>query len=147
MRGAFETAKHLFAPLTANCREFHEQWRAAGRPADAADLSGRWIGQWLSATTGHGGPLRSVLVMTSPHRWHARFHARYARILRACYVTELHAAETPGGRYTLSGRSDLGWAAGGLYEYDGEASETEFICRYRSRLDEGEFRLRRPPAP
>lgn len=145
MHPLLENAKHLLAPLTANCRDFHDRWKEAPAPRDADDMSGRWVGEWISTATGHRGPLRSVVVPTTPERWTAWFHARYAAVFRACYRSELHVALKPDGHYTLSGRSDLGWAAGGVYEHDGEATSGEIVCRYRSRLDRGEFRLRRAP--
>ena len=139
-----ETAKHWLAPLTANCRDFHEAWEAAGAPREPADMAGRWEGEWVSTATGHRGPLRCVMAVTSEHQWQARFRAGYARVFRACYATELHAARLGPDRYTFSGQSDLGWAAGGVYEYDGQGGSDELVFRYRSRLDNGEFRLRRP---
>jgi hypothetical protein len=141
----FENAKHLLAPLAANCRDFQDRWRDAGPPAGPDDLTGRWEGEWVSAATGHRGPLRAVVVATGSDRLVASFRASYRSIFRACYSTELHAARNPSGGFTLSGQSDLGWAAGGLYEYDGEADGAEFVCRYRSRVDRGEFRLLRRP--
>ena len=143
MRRALETAKHLLAPLTANCSEFHEHWKAAPAAPDPDDMSGRWVGEWISTATGHRGPLRCVIAATSELRWSARFHAGYARVFRACYGADLHVARLGPDRYTFSGNSDLGWAAGGVYEYDGQGTSSELICRYRSRMDRGEFRLRR----
>ena len=147
---AFQTAKHLLAPLSANCRDFHEQWqrvsenqRLAAAAPDADGIAGLWQGEWLSAVTGHRGPLRSVIVAASADRWLARFHASYSRIFRACYATELRAMPGSEGNLAFSGSSDLGWMAGGVYEYDGESTGPGFVCRYRSRFDNGEFRLDR----
>lgn len=145
MRRTLETAKHWLAPLTANCRDFHEHWQAAAAPARDGDMSGRWHGEWISAATGHRGPLRCVIHTISDQRWFARFHAGYAKIFRACYGADLHVAQLGPDRYTFSGNSDLGWAAGGVYEYDGQGTGAELVCRYRSRMDHGEFRLRRTP--
>jgi hypothetical protein len=144
LRRAFETAKHLLAPLRSDCRSFYGRWERAGVPADPGDMSGRWEGEWSSATTGHRGPLRCVIETASPERWTGWFRGGYARVFRACYGTILHAAEIGPGRYTFSGQANLGWAAGGTYEYDGQGDREELVFRYRSRLDQGEFRLRRP---
>jgi hypothetical protein len=140
---AFQTAKHLLAPLSANCRDFHEHWREAVDPPDPQSVSGRWQGEWVSTATGHRGPLRCVMIATRADRWKARFHARYSRVFRACYATDLKATRLGPNRFGLQGTSDLGWMAGGLYEYTGEASGSELICTYQSRFDRGEFRLRR----
>jgi hypothetical protein len=143
MKRTFETAKHLLAPLTANCRDFHERWREAPAPAGPRDPSGRWEGEWISRATGHRGPLRAVIVAVSPAHLRASFRAGYARIFRACYAADLQAAADETGGLRLSGRSDLGRLAGGVYEYDGEIDGDRIVCRYRSAMDDGEFRLRR----
>jgi len=143
----FQTAKHLFAPLTANCRDFNERWLATADPVDPESVSGRWEGEWISHKTGHRGPLRSVILAVASDRWRARFHAGYSRVFRACYATDLIASRIERGRYQFKGSSDLGWIAGGVYEYDGEATSGSLVCRYRSRMDYGEFRLKRVKAP
>jgi hypothetical protein len=144
VRSLLETAKHLLAPLASHCKAFHARWEAARAPGDSEDLSGRWAGEWVSAATGHRGPLRCVIEIRTPERWTAWFRGGYAKVLRACYVTDLHAARLGPDRYTFSGQADLGWAAGGAYECDGQGTHEELVFRYRSRLDHGEFRLRRP---
>ena len=146
MRRTLENAKHLLAPLTANCKDFNTRWDAAGVPQDTGDMSGRWEGEWVSGATGHRGPLRSVIETTTGEQWVGWFRGSYSRIFRACYSTDLHVARLGPDRYTFSGKSDLGWAAGGQYEYDGQGGPAELVFRYRSRLDQGEFRLRRPPS-
>lgn len=141
---ALENAKHLLAPLTSNCKEFYARWEAAQVPQDPADMAGRWEGEWVSAATGHRGPLRCVMTVETPERWTGCFRGGYARIFRACYGATLHTAVLGPDRYTFSGQADLGWAAGGVYEFDGQGGHQELVFRYRSRLDRGEFRLRRP---
>ena len=145
MRRTLETAKHLLAPLSANCKEFYARWEAAGVPEDSADMSGRWEGEWVSGSTGHRGTLRCVMEVATPERWVGWFRGGYAKVFRACYGTGLHVARLGPDRYTFSGKSDLGWAAGGAYEFDGQGGSSELVFRYRSSLDQGEFRLRRPP--
>lgn len=138
-----EAARHLLAPLGSRCGEFHARWKAAAAAGAADDMNGRWEGEWVSTVTGHRGPLRCVIETVSDERWNARFQARYARIFRACYLADFHVARLGPDRYTFSGNTDLGWAAGGTYEYDGQGNALELTCRYRSRLDRGEFKLRR----
>jgi hypothetical protein len=144
MRRTLETAKHLLAPLRSDCKAFYSRWDRAGVPADPEDMSGRWEGEWVSGTTGHRGPLRCVIEAPVAERWTGWFRGGYAKVFRACYSTTLHAAKIGPDRYTFSGQSNLGWAAGGTYEYDGQGGREELVFRYRSRLDQGEFRLRRP---
>jgi hypothetical protein len=50
--------------------------------------------------------------------------------------------EIPDG-FRLKGHYDLGSLAGGIYEYEGEVTLTEFKCTYRSEHDHGIFRLKR----
>ena len=139
-----ETAKHLLAPLRSNCKDFYARWQQAGVPADPADMSGRWEGEWISGTTSHRGSLRCVVETHTDQRWRGHFRGGYAKVFRACYATDLHVAKIGDDRYTFSGKSDLGWAAGGGYEFDGQGSAAELVFRYRSKMDQGEFRLRRP---
>lgn len=142
VRRSLETAKHLLAPLSANCKEFYARWEQAAN-APAGSMAGRWEGEWVSSRTGHRGSLRAVIETPSDERWRAWFRGGYARVFRACYGSELHVARLPDQSYTFSGKSDLGWAAGGTYEVDGQGTADELVFRYRSRLDQGEFRLRR----
>lgn len=144
MNRTLETAKHLLAPLRSSCKDFYARWEQAGVRAGPDDMSGRWEGEWVSTETGHRGSLRAVIEASTPERWRCWFRGGYAKIFRACYATDLHVARLGDDRYTFSGKSDLGWAAGGGYEVDGQGSATELVFRYRSRLDQGEFRLRRP---
>lgn len=139
----FRCATHLLAPLTANCQDFRAHWQRAA--LDPGSMAGRWEGEWISIASGHRGPLRCVIDVRTEDRWDARFRAGYARIFRACYATDFHVARLGPDRWTFSGRSDLGAFAGRQYEYSGEASTDAFTCRYRSKFDHGELRLKRAP--
>jgi hypothetical protein len=132
---------HLFAPLTANCKDFTQQWNAASR-RDPASAVGRWEGEWISAGSGHHGPLRAVVAAASPAVWHVSFRAEYGRVLRACYATDFTVIFQD-SRWTFTGSSELGALAGGRYDYSGSATLTEMICTYKSSADHGEFRLRK----
>jgi hypothetical protein len=134
-------AKHLLAPLTANCREFHQAWdRAAATPP--GEMGGRWDGEWRSEATGHHGPLRGVVQPLAADRWRVYFRAGYSAVFRACYHSEF--VVTPeDGRWTFRGESDLGRLAGGVYQHDGQATRREFVSTYRSRYDHGRFVLTR----
>jgi hypothetical protein len=138
MLAALRYAQHLLAPLTANCSDFHQRWERAlnDRPP-----FGRWRGEWVSKTTGHRGPLRCVIATHGPDQWRATFHAGYAKVLRACYATQLHVVQKD-DKWIFSGRTDLGKLAGGVYEYDGTATVDFLVSRYRSPGDQGEFRLK-----
>ena len=132
---------HLFAPLTANCRDFRSRWDGS-LPLDPEGVSGCWEGEWVSAATGHRGRLRCVVSPVAPALWTMYFRGEYAGGLRACYSTDFTVVQAP-GRWTFSGGSDLGLLAGGAYTYNGYATLSELVCSYRSARDHGEFRLRR----
>lgn len=141
--GVVDNVIHLFAPLTANCRDFNEQWEGASSPASGG-VAGRWEGEWISAASGHRGRLRCVVEPRSDSAWTMWFRSEYGSILRACYRTEFSVARDGDG-WTFSGGSNLGVLAGGAYTYHGSATGTELTCDYRSARDHGEFRLRRLP--
>ena len=132
---------HLFAPLSANCRDFRARWESAAG-LDAQGVSGRWSGEWISEASGHRGPLQAALSVVSPALWHMAFRATYSKIFRACYATDFAVVQEE-GRWSFTGRQDLGALAGGEYEYGGYATVAEMVCRYKSTSDHGEFRLRR----
>lgn len=137
--GVVDNFIHLFAPLTANCRDFGERWTPSASP-DPDGVGGRWEGEWVSSVSGHRGRLRCVIDPVQPDRWRLYFRAEYAQIFRACYSTDFTVAEA-NGRWTFSGGSNLGALAGGVYEYSGHETRDEMICTYRSSKDHGEFRL------
>ena len=137
----FDNLLHLFAPLTANCSDFKEQWAQAANPV-AGSVAGRWQGEWISSVSGHRGPLRCVVDPVDPQRWRMAFRAEYGKIFRACYATEFTVVDE-GGRWTFSGGSNLGALAGGTYEYRGAATAEALTCSYKSARDHGEFRLRK----
>jgi hypothetical protein len=137
----FDNIIHLFAPLTANCSEFRQGWEKASQRT-AGDAGGCWQGEWISAATGHHGPLRCVVDPLTAQQWRMAFRAEYGKVFRACYSTEFTVREES-GRWTFSGGSNLGVLAGGAYDYQGWATLEELICSYKSSKDHGEFRLRK----
>lgn len=142
--GALDNFLHLFAPLTANCRDFDARWEAA-RDLDDQGISGRWEGEWVSEATGHRGRLRCVINPLAPTLWRMYFRGEYAKVLRACYATDFTVAQES-GRWTFSGSSDLGPLAGGAYAYSGHATVDAMVCTYRSARDHGQFKLARGSA-
>lgn len=132
---------HMFAPLTADCRTFQDQWdKAEGLGPEG--ISGCWDGEWISAATGHRGRLRCVISPVAPALWRMYFRGDYSAVFRACYSTDFTVVQRAGG-WTFEGGSDLGLLAGGSYAYTGTATLEELICSYTSARDHGEFRLKR----
>jgi hypothetical protein len=44
----------------------------------------------------------------------------------------------------FEGEADLGWLAGGVYRYDGQATPASFFSTYKSKYDHGTFQMKRP---
>ena len=123
---------------------FHRAWtRAAATPAPVADITGRWEGTWVSDVNQHHGRLRCVLSRDAAGAYQARFHATFLRVLSASYSVPLLVTSSDGG-FKLQGEQDLGWLAGGVFNYDGTANPTNFFCTYRSQSDHGTFQMTRP---
>jgi len=139
--GVVDNVIHLFAPLTANCRDFNGLWENTRVHAVEA-VARRWEGEWVSAATGHRGRLRCVVEPQSEATWKMWFRGEYAGVFRACYSTDF-AVVLGGDRWTFNGGSNLGPLAGGAYTYAGSATLEKLTCEYRSAKDHGEFRLRK----
>jgi hypothetical protein len=139
---------HLLAPLATSCRGFHEAWSSPPSPGAGDPLTGRWEGGWHSDANGFHGPLRAVMTRLDERRWRASFHATFAKVLKACYSTDLMIDQMPDGAVaaascTFKGASDLGTLGGGVYDYAGEVAGDVFTSTFRSRTDHGTFRMRR----
>jgi hypothetical protein len=143
--GTIRKISHFLAALVSNASDFKRRWRLDAPPPSAVNgLQGRWEGEWISEVNGHHGALRCLLACGETGDYKASFHAVYASVLRVCYTVQLHGQWT-GGKLKLEGDADIGALAGGVYSYQGEAAENEFVCTYRCKYDHGTFRMK--PAP
>lgn len=139
----FRLISHMLAAVLNSRSAFQQQWRHyEEHPAKAAGIEGRWVGEWISETSGHRGELRCVLAPVSDGLYRAYFYASFSKLFRVGYVTELKA-ELVNERTLLKGEQDLGGLAGGIYRCEGELSGSEFNCRYSCKYDHGVFRLKR----
>jgi hypothetical protein len=133
----------MFVMLTGGCSSFNRSWQEAGKvPCPDDNISGRWEGSWQSQANGHQGKLRAILTETESETYQARFYAKYQRILSFEYTFTLHAQHTD-SKSTFQGQANLGAWAGGMYQYEGQASPTEFTCHYKSKHDHGIFEMKR----
>lgn len=133
--------------LCAGCSSFNREWKkAAAVPVSTNDIVGRWEGSWRSDVNNHNGRLRCLIVKTNDRVYAARFHAKYWKILNFGYTVPLEVRQDSAG-YTFKGDANLGKLAGGVYEYRGFASATNFFSTYTSKYDRGSFRMRRPDDP
>jgi HEAT repeat protein len=136
------TISHVLAALVNNASDFKRRWNQnASLPTTSNGLQGRWQGEWISEVNGHRGALRCLLTRGEAGDYQAAFHAVYAKILRVCYTVPLHGQWSE-GKLKLEGNADLGPLAGGIYRYQGEASETDFVCLYDCKYDHGTFRMK-----
>ncbi len=132
------------AVLTSGCSTFNYEWRREARKATPTnDIAGRWQGRWLSEATGHNDALQCLITRESEDRYRARFRATYERVLHFSYTVMLDAK--PGtNSVEFHGSADLGRLAGGVYQYDGHATPTNFFSRYKAKQDRGTFQMERP---
>lgn len=130
--------------LAAGCSTFNHAWRKAEhQPTSPHSIEGRWEGRWLSDANGHKGRLRCLMSRQPDGDYAARFRASYLGFLRFGYTVRLKV-ETRDGVWHFRGEENLGKLAGGVYEYAGQASATNFHSTYRSRYDHGTFEMHRP---
>jgi hypothetical protein len=140
----------LFAAFVfSGCSTFNYEWRqAANKPAPTNGITGRWEGRWLSHANGHNDKLR-CLIMDRTNHYDAKFHAVYSherfKWLKVTfgYTVRLDAAAGTNG-VSFRGKEDLGVLAGGIYTYEGNASETNFFSTYKCKYDHGVFQMTRP---
>ena len=135
----------LLIALTG-CSTFNRDWKRAASggpsPANGDGLIGRWEGSWKSDANGHTGRLRCLMTNTGTN-YVARFHANFWKILTFNYAVPLQVKQQDGA-YQFSGEANLGWYAGGRYEYQGDATSANFHSTYRAKSDHGTFDMIRP---
>ncbi len=130
--------------FSLGCSTFERDWKRAQLVAvPAAGIEGRWEGTWLSDYNSHTDELRCLITRGTNGLHHARFHAKYQKVFSFEYTVGLKV-ESSGSAHKFTGDADLGWLAGGLYHYVGEATLTNFLSTYRCKYDHGTFRMMRP---
>ena len=134
----------LLGLAATGCSTFNRDWKtAASAAAPPNDITGRWEGTWRSDITGHHGKLRCLVAHLEGGDYQARYRAKYLRIMSFSYPVRLKVAAAGDG-FKFNGEADLGWYAGGLYQYEGRASATNFFSTYKSKDDHGSFQMTRP---
>lgn len=129
--------------LLGGCSTFERDWQAAATDLNAADqLIGRWQGSWHSEKTGHEGKLRCIISPAPDGAYNARYHAVWAKVLTFEYIVPFTATRE-GPVHKLAGEADLGFFAGGAYQYDATVTGDDFHATYRCKADHGEFRMKR----
>lgn len=129
--------------LLAGCSSFNREWKGAAIATSPGEIQGKWLGHWRSDKDDHTGALQCVVTKGAGDTYCAHFVATYWKIFTFAYVAQLRG--TPDGdAVKLSGDQDLGSLAGGIYRYEGSATNTDFNCTYSSKYDHGKFILSRP---
>lgn len=132
--------------MTSGCSGFHRAWKAEQSKATTyakEALTGAWEGTWLSEVNGHNGRLRALITENPDGTYNARYHAKYKRILSFAYSVDVEAKEIPKG-HAFKGEADLGRLAGGVYTYEGFATNGVYNATYDSKYDQGVFKMQRP---
>lgn len=133
--------------LTASgCSGFHRAWKVEQSQAQATTseaLTGAWEGTWLSDANGHHGRLRALITQNPDGTYHAWYHAKYKRILSFAYSVDMEVHAITGG-HTFKGEANLGRLAGGVYTYEGTATNGIYNATYDSKYDHGVFKMERP---
>jgi hypothetical protein len=123
---------------------FSRAWKkAAKEPVASGSMEGRWQGHWLSEVNGHNGKLLCIVSQQEQGDYAARFRATYKKLLKFSYTVSLKA-EQRDGVWHFHGEEDLGKLAGGVYQYEGTVTPTNFHSTYRSPYDHGVFEMQRP---
>jgi uncharacterized protein YceK len=134
--------------MTSGCSGFHRAWKAEQSKATTyakEALTGAWEGTWLSDVNGHHGRLRALITENSDGTYHAWYHAKYKRILSFSYSVDMEAQDIPDG-HAFNGKANLGKLAGGVYAYEGFATNGIYNATYDSKYDHGVFKMERPSA-
>jgi hypothetical protein len=129
--------------VTGCCSTFDQDWDAA--PAGALP-EGRWKGTWTSEENGHAGGLRCIITRKQDSGFEARYYATYDWCIFGFsfeYSVPM-TGERDGEAWKFRGSAELGcWIAGGLYEYEGRVTESQYTATYKSEGDHGVFKLER----
>lgn len=133
----------LLAITQTGCSTFNRQWNEA-RKTNPSGVEGAWDGHWVSEVNGHTGRLRCVVTQDPATGYRARYKATYWKIFRFAYSVPLQTVATNQSSLSFRGHADLGYFAGGVYDYEGTIRPDHFQSTYKSRYDHGVFELRRP---
>jgi hypothetical protein len=127
----------------SGCTSFNHDWNEHRESTPPTALEGRWQGVWVSDATHHTDKLRCVVTKHDDGTYAARFLAKYHTVLTFGYTVPLKV-ETASNGFTFSGEANLGWLAGGVYQYEGRADATNYFSTYTSKYDHGTFQMSRP---
>jgi len=93
--------------------------------------------------TGHHGTLNCVVSKETAEKYRFLYRATWKKLLHGTYSV-MEDVRREGNTFKMRGGADLGKMYGGHYEYEGEATPTNFISSYRASKDHGQFKMTRP---
>ena len=126
------------------CSTFNQAWKKNGPALSSTnDMSGRWVGVWKSAPSGHTDKLKCIMTKEDETHYKAWFHAKYRKIFTFEYTVNLTANKN-GDEFKFEGEANLGKLAGGVYHYLGTATPEDLKATYSCKYDHGVFELQRP---
>lgn len=131
------------ALLSTGCCTFEREWRNAQSYAyPAHEVAGVWEGTWCSNHNGHNGTLRAVITKEGENYYHAHFKATWAYIIPFEFELPLTTC-SQNGCETFSGSADLGFLAGGAFQFAGSACGSKFDATFCASKDHGVFNMTR----
>ncbi len=164
----FMRSSKLFLPLAAalvvgetSCvsARFQQEWASPQVSNAPVRISGNWSGLWWSeGPSGHSGPLRAVVRVSSEGErslrqrkgakmdlvFDAGFGGWQTLFLTVHKGYDSQMTLTPAGdHYDVEGRQVLSGLGGGEYRYSGGIYGDRFELRYESAYDTGTFYLER----
>ena len=123
------------------------QGRGAPAPAQAVDIAGQWTGTWSSYNPAQGAtPPKEqcakldATVVPQNETWQATFEGDCGRPYK--YTIKMEGRQV-GSAVLFKGTTDLGARDGGVYDWIGRATATEFIGFYTNQYSTGTFSLSR----
>ena len=123
------------------------QGRGARGPAQPLNISGNWTGTWSTYSPTQGAtPPKEVCAKLDARVaqvggvWEATFEGDCGRPYK--YSIKMEGRQS-GNAVLFQGTADLGAADGGVYDWIGRATNTEFIGFYTNAFTTGVFSLKR----
>jgi hypothetical protein len=108
---------------------------------DCMDLSGKWDGEWVSATNGHHGSLHARLTRVSDTCYQARFHGTFFKVVPFIFGATLSVTGEDDGKVSLCTSKRLPFF--GKFDLAAQATPCDFTATFSSKNDQGQFNLHR----
>jgi hypothetical protein len=135
-------------PKPADTPAKPEKAKSDGKPVAAPKAGGEWVGEWGPYNPANSPSLDKekckaidCKVTEKEGVWHATFEGECGRPYK--YTIKMEGRQA-GGVVLFMGTTDLGPKGGGVYDWVGRATATEFVGFYTSAHYTGVFHMARP---